>query len=451
MNIPQRFAALLCFGAAVGLATAPARAQEDPAQDAGISAPLPLSAVTNLVIPKLHAENTNLKTLVARLNQQIRRIQPDAAPETVKLNRNLTRGSTISVNFKKATVLDIVKMISEVSAVPYLIRDDTLWLGAPDLPVRRMSAEEQARFREKLPTLSPEELIDLFTDTREQGLGSHATALAGGFAAVEMAPVFQGGVLGSAPPVVSPVMRELVRRGSAVLPALIAHLQDARETSLIVGADGFLSALWLSDEYDPRNLDPRQWPAGVNKEARQLPGPRHVDYYVLKVGDECFEAIGQIVNRNLRPLRYQPTACLVINSPVMTPALARAVEQEWSGCTSDELRQSLVQDVQSDQMDRSAMALVRLCFYYPDTGEPLVLEQLRRPPSTNQANLINRLGFMKSDAIDRAVLDLARRAADTRPNDSEMVAALQSACKKRLAGSAYENEWRQLPAAAGDR
>ncbi len=449
MNIPQRFAALLCLGATVVLATAPARAQEDPVPATGTPAPLPLSAVTNLVIPKLHVENTNLKTLVARLNQQIRRIQPDAAPETVKLNRNLTHGD-ISVNFRTNTVLDIVQVMAEVCNVPYFIRDDGIWLGAPNLPVRKMSAEELARFQEMISTLSPEELIDLFTDTREQGLGSHATALAGGFAAVEMAPVFQGGVLGSAPPVVSPVMRELVRRGSAALPALIAHLQDARETSLIVGADGFLSALWLSDEYDPRNLDPHHWPAGVNEEAQQLPGPRHVDYYVLKVGDECFEAIGQIVNRNLRPLRYQPTACLVINSPVMTPALARAVEQEWGGCTSDELRQALVQDVQSDEMDRSSMALVRLCLYYPETGEPLVLEQLRRPLSIDQAELINRLGFMKSGAIDRAVLDLARRAADTRLDDSEMAAALQSACKNRLAGSMYENEWRQLPAAAGD-
>ena len=446
----RRFSfALLSFLTAGFIAAFSAGAQNgpDPALAAAVQSQSPLSAVTNLVIPKLHAENTLLQTLVARLNKQIRRIRPEADRETVKLNRNFIRGRTISVNFKGITVLDIVKMISEVSAVPYLIRDDTLWLGAPDLPVRKMSAEEQARFREKLPTLSPEELIDQFTNAREQGLGSHATALAGGFAAVEMPPEFQGGVLGSAPPVVSPVMRELVRRGTAALPALIAHLQDARETALIVGADGFLDVLWLSDEYDPRYRDRRQWPAGINEETRQFPGPRHVDYYILKVGDVCFEALGQIVNRNLRPLRYQPTACLAINSPVMTPALARAVEQDWGGCTPDTHRQSLVQDAQDEDDDLSTLALVRLCFYHPETGEPMVLERLRPPPAGDQARLIKMLGFMKSDAIDRAVLDLARRLANNKPNDSEMATSLYSACGKRLAGSAHEEAFRQLPAA----
>jgi len=41
--------------------------------------------------------------------------------------------------------------------------------------------------------------------------------------------------------------------------------------------------------------------------------------YTVKVGDVCYAIIGQIVNRSLMAVRYQPSAGLVINSPIEMP------------------------------------------------------------------------------------------------------------------------------------
>ena len=329
-------------------------------------------------------------------------------------------------------------------------------------------------------------------------------------------------------------MQEIVTRGVVALPMLIEHLRDDRQTSVIVGADGFHTSKWRSDEYDARYRDPNRQPQGVNTVSLD-PLHRPVDYYVLKVGDICYEAIGQIVNRHLAPIRYQPTACLVINSPVETPALARAVREDWGSCTKDEHIQSLIQDAHDKYSFDATMAIVRLCFYYPQTGEKVASDLLHRPlydddqlsyfiqnrltketdPAkwqslieayvrtqgdavreaipfrlhwiylkTNrektedflsernvarrildqrfprfepwgktqvnaaepceQADLIHSLAFFKSDIIDKAVLELAKRTIILKLDKPQARATLMEACKQRLTGTTYEEEFRQL-------
>src|SRR5260370_38661669 len=88
--------------------------------------------------------------------------------------------------------------------------------------------------------------------------------------------------------------------------------------------------IWHSDEYSSRHREAGRQPAGVNTRDRE----RSIDRYTLRVGDLCYVAIGQIVNRHLSALRYQPTLCLVINSPVGTPALADVVRKEWTARTA---------------------------------------------------------------------------------------------------------------------
>jgi len=83
--------------------------------------------------------------------------------------------------------------------------------------------------------------------------------------------------------------------------------------------------------------------------------------------------------RGLLPARSRPPACLVINSPVMTPALARYVRQDWGACTEEDHRQSLVRDAWDPSFRDVPLAVARLCFYYPETGERIAAELLRRP------------------------------------------------------------------------
>ncbi len=100
--------------------------------------------------------------------------------------------------------------------------------------------------------------------------------------------------------------------------------------------------------------------------------------YTLKVGDLCFVAIGQIVGRNLVALRYRPTACLVINSPVETPILARRVREDWGGLTAEAHRESLTRNALAPGRGHE-LAVTRLMWYFPDRGLEIARKLLNRP------------------------------------------------------------------------
>jgi hypothetical protein len=215
----------------------------------------------------------------------------------------------------------------------------------------------------RLSSLKTSRLIDRLVDVCAEGIGTHSMAWAEGFIALDEDPEFGGGVLGSSKPEISPIMRELVRRGVKALPDLIAHLDDSRATKVVVGDNRFFDAKWHKDEYDPRYRDPRKQPAGLNS-APRINYKRFIEKYKVHVGDLCYVAIGQIINRQLYAVRYQPSGCLVVNSPVETPSLAAAVRQDWSGLTAEGHRQSLRHDALDPSPFAAPAALKRLWFYY---------------------------------------------------------------------------------------
>jgi hypothetical protein len=220
-------------------------------------------------------------------------------------------------------------------------------------------------------------LIDRLTEVAHEGPGTHSTAWASGLIAVDEGLQFAGGVLGSRKPVVAPPMQQLVRLGVAALPDLLNHLPDPRPTRLTVGQGGIITATWHSDEYSPRFVDPGRHPPGVNTIG--LGARKTVLRYTVKVGDLCYVAVGQIVNRGLAAIRYQPSGCLVINSPVVTPALAAAARQDWAGLTREQHKHSLTEDAYDTSPGATPAALRRMYFYYPEAAEPLALKFLARP------------------------------------------------------------------------
>jgi hypothetical protein len=219
-----------------------------------------------------------------------------------------------------------------------------------------------------------QQLIDYLVNVSKFGAGFHPTAWVSGFIAVEGEPRFEGGILGSTKPSVNPAMKELVKRGVKALPDLIAHLSDEREIRLSISQLGFGGATWHSDEYDPRYKDEKRLPKEVNTgKEEELTKP-----YALRVGDLCYVAVGQIVNRRLNAVRYQPSGCYVINSPVATPKLAAVVKREWAGLTAEDHERSLVSDAQTPYFAGPPPALERLAFYYPNSAEKVATELLSR-------------------------------------------------------------------------
>ena len=233
-----------------------------------------------------------------------------------------------------------------------------------------------------LSAVPTEVLIDQLATLDEETAGVAASGVYETFMAEDGEPQFTMGLIPAQRVTIPPQMRELVRRGGTALPALVSHIRDQRPTRIVVG-DGFLVMRAFSSEYDPRsNLAFRS--SGCLSKCPEF------DSYTVAIGDICEVLIGQIVNRRMTAVRYQPTAILFVNSPIMTPELAQRIEADWKGVDSKGLEASLLNDIvtsidAADQFPpetdkriiasanaartqyRHQGALKRLRFYYPQT------------------------------------------------------------------------------------
>ncbi|MDB6024561.1 MAG: hypothetical protein JWM68_784 [Verrucomicrobiales bacterium] len=180
-------------------------------------------------------------------------------------------------------------------------------------------------------------------------------------------------VLGSQSPKNSAILERIVRRGILAVPSLLKHLDDARETKI----PPISSMEWTSwaDEYDYNHRTTKDIPTGVNKDAIGWN-----ETHTITVGDLCFVALGQIVNRNFSATRYQPTGGLIVSSPTYSKRLCEVVRAKFEGLTERKHRELLIQDfVMPDSEGRRNGASTRLAFYYPEVLERLVLKQLAMP------------------------------------------------------------------------
>jgi hypothetical protein len=238
------------------------------------------------------------------------------------------------------------------------------------------------------------QLVDDLVNIDAQTNGLHSTAWLSGFIAENGPDRFEGGVLGSVAPKRFPQMVELVRRGVASLPILIDHLGDRRPTKVVVGSSHFFTFEYFSDEYDPKIRPVGQ--GGIttlshyadDREEFKVQQDHSFDgEYTVRVGDVCYALIGQIVNRNLLAVRYQPSAILVVNSPIEAPALIAAVKRDWSGIDSSAHMTSLLNDARaSDNLRLYGPALQRLRFYYPSEYQRQLQGDLQEKISAFEAD-----------------------------------------------------------------
>ena len=256
------------------------------------------------------------------------------------------------------------------------------------LVLSALSAQGTPAVTDEYSKKSVTELIDDLTQIGSQLPGINSAAIYEGFIADNSPAHFAMGVLGVAPPKVPLQMIELVRRGPVALSQLIRHLDDRRPTKLEVGDKpsgsqvGVDAFMWesFSSEYDPRAP---HWFDETDLKHQPMPMERaFTGRYTVKVADVCYVLIGQIVNRRLLSVRYQPSAGLIVNSPIESPILAEKVENDWGNADAETLCHSLLEDIratnQPKRISRAAYtdrfvnpALERLRFYFPDTYKAL--------------------------------------------------------------------------------
>jgi ankyrin repeat protein len=222
-------------------------------------------------------------------------------------------------------------------------------------------------------------LISKLRATKDGDVGYMATMSGSKFSALEEEGQPGAMLLGQEGPAPSAPLRDLVKKGSAAIPYLIAHLDDAGKTQMTVKHDMGMGGMFFADEYDTNRRTRKAAPEGVNRGIGFERGPTPKEH-ALTVGDLCFVALGQIVNRSFNAVRYQPTACIMINSPTYSQKLLKTIKDEWGTLTPEQHRQSLIRDfVEPDHEYRRQGACLRLGYYYPEALEPLVLKQLAEP------------------------------------------------------------------------
>lgn len=258
-----------------------------------------------------------------------------------------------------------------------------------------------------------------------------------------------------AAPTKSPVMVELVRRGVEALPDLLSHLEDKRPTRIAVSAPGF-GEVNFSDLYDFRYDDATRQPRGVNT---TRPGGDHAlsgnESYVHPVGDLCYLAALQIVNRHANPTGSVVMHVSGIHSPIRFPALAAAMRSDWAGLTKTEheavLRAEASAVVQGGRRGpRASGALQRLLFYYPDAGREVAVQSiqrlLREAPTEQEAGAwsaegsrwVDDVAVFDWDGRDELLLALFAQATRRTGFNTD----LPLVCARRLAGRGHDTELR---------
>ena len=219
-------------------------------------------------------------------------------------------------------------------------------------------------------------LISRLRETKDGDLGYMASMSGSKFSPLEEDGKPGAMLLGQMGPTSSTPLRELVKKGAAALPFLISHLDDKGKTQMTIKGMG---EMFFEDEYDYNHRTRKTPPEGVNRGIGVGRGPTPNEH-ILTVGDLCFVALGQIVNRQFSAVRYQPTDCIMINSPTYSEKLLKVIKDEWGLVTPVQHKQSLIRDfVEADHEYRRQGACLRLSYYYPEALEPLVLKQLAEP------------------------------------------------------------------------
>lgn len=243
-------------------------------------------------------------------------------------------------------------------------------------------------------------LIEELANVAEPGIGYGRWFSGSGFLPDPDSAEMGAGILGAMGHEDSVPLRKLVEQGAAAVPLLIEHLDDARPIRMAAfQIEGVGTWIAFRNHYDANDRTAKQkW----TKAPRGWTPDANTTEYRLKVGDLCFVALGQIVNREFHASRYQPTGGTIITSPVRADRLRIELKREWGGLTRETHRERLLADFHApDSTERQIGAYLRLAFYYPDEVGPAVVRELGKP--VYDAELVD--GFFKTtlqETPDRA-------------------------------------------------
>jgi hypothetical protein len=212
------------------------------------------------------------------------------------------------------------------------------------------------------------------------------------FAPIPETRSFENGIIGIHHGLDTPEsVRRLVELGPKAIPALLVAIDDKTPSKVVMRHDGGFGGMWHEREVPINPANPRERAAcpgnpevldPVHGFARSALGgfDNCISSYAVTRGDIAFVVLGQIVNRQYQAVRYQPSACTVINSPSKDADIARALRAIWA---SDEPARTLFDSLLADfrttggASTYQAGAALRLAFYFPDESRELLVDRVR--------------------------------------------------------------------------
>jgi hypothetical protein len=274
----------------------------------------------------------------------------------------------------------------------------------------------------------------------------------------------------------SGTLATLVGMGPDALSALLDALDDSTPTKIVLKHEGGFGGMWHAAELHLNPVNPFEAAVSKARAAKPRDEEKNITEYTIKVGDVCFVAVGQIVGRSYSAVRYQPTACVVVNSTATDPKLCAEVRVAWkSGDPARRLFDSLLADYATEGLfngrsldwwdagsEFQCGAALRLLYYFPKEAAPLLaarLDKLDVGPDrgvdgymkrcvANQVraeDFVKTIGWTKDPAVRAALIRVFKRAEDERA----LLAALPAVDDPAVVRARLEPRVAALPAEEG--
>ncbi|HZE97293.1 MAG TPA: hypothetical protein VE981_09720 [Planctomycetota bacterium] len=326
------------------------------------------------------------------------------------------------------------------------MKDPAGWVKLGAVPAIKLQTTRTAT-REEAERIK--ELIQWLQKIESPDVGLSGTMSGGSFSPLGKSE-FSSGLLTNHAIEPNQAVAVLVHLGPKALPFLLKALEDSTPTKLVIthGA-GFDGGMWYSQELGGNPANTKEWAVLAKKRKGDAFGSATIDKHVVTVGDVCFVALGQIVGRSYSAIRYQPSACIIVNSPTHDEAYRALVREIWESPDADQaLLDSLLLDYSTNgvfngrSLDGWGLgsslqcdAALRLLYYYPNEAAPLVVERLNKLDvtrgdgmdawmKTTVQNGVRAVEFIKAVAwTSNAEVRDAVVAVMKRTNDSELFRA----------------------------
>jgi hypothetical protein len=270
----------------------------------------------------------------------------------------------------------------------------------------------------------------------------------------------------------SETLQALVALGPDALPFLLDALDDKTPTKITIKHDFGFGGMWHGGELPLNPVNPAEQAVYKARPKKQEGFPKNVKSYTIKMGDVCFVAIGQIVGHGYQAVRYQPTACIVLNCPTHDAKLCAHVRAIWK---SDDPRRKLFDSLCADYATEGATtksndgwsfasryqcaAALRLLYYFDKEAAPLLADRLAKldvgkdkdldgyqrryiANGVDAVDFIKAIAWSKNALIQKALVGVFKRAGDV----DALLAALPAVEEKDLIRGRLESAIAALPA-----